>query len=318
MRRTRDNNWHLFLFLLPAIAAGFGIHYLVKKNKTTTVATTTTDKALGYRTLASDSASHDVATQIRHGVDRINKDQNEPEKDLAEDSTTDRTPAKFDDSCTSFELRGDGMAETHVSNEEWAKVMDLFHDSKAGLQTWLTAHKAEFPGGLVKWMSAQVEGAKLQRPPLAEEPDLNWRGIGVIAHSSTDADSVPLLRVGGGFIKLAVTDSKRASFELTRLLAEAWNPCDMPTGARGTWQPLLKCMGTKEQDWDYKKSCALGSQTEAGWAVATAVAVSVSPPGCMVPAFRTASVSQCVKKTAWLEEPKVTEVRLPASTGEKK
>jgi hypothetical protein len=67
---------------------------------------------------------------------------------------------------------------------------------------------------------------------------------------------------------------------------------------------LLKCMGLKEQDWDATKSCAAGSQSEAGWAVASAVAAKVSPPGCVLPAFQNAAVFQCVTKTAWFDFPK--------------
>jgi hypothetical protein len=307
MRRTRENNWQIVLFLVPAIAVGFGVHYMVKKSKTQVVAvatpTETADKALGYRALASKD-------------DEDSDSDESPEQDLSKE--THRSPAntktyskkelaelagKDDNTCSSFELRGDGMSETHVSNEEWAQVMGLFHDSKSGLQSWIVAHNAEFPGGLVKWMSEQVDNARIQRPPLAEEPDLNWRGIGVATRAGTVADSVPLIRVGGGFIKMVQAEPKRARFELTRLIAQAWNPCDMPTGAHATWQPLLQCMGLKEQDWDYKKSCAVGSQTEAAWAMSTAVAAVVSPPGCEIPAFKTASVGQCIKKTAWLAVP---------------
>jgi hypothetical protein len=313
MRRTRDNNWQFFLFLLPAIAAGFGIHYMMKKNKTVTVATTA-PSALEEKT--TGKFSHKLSDKIA----QMTEDRDTPEEDLKEEKNarapasvgegsvkTPVAPAKLpaesgDKVCTSFELRGDGMSETHVSNEEWTQVMTLFHQSKADLQSWLVSHNTELPGGLVKWMSEQVDNAKLQRPPLAEEPDLNWRGIGVVAHLGDTAENAgPLLRVGGGFVKMAVTEPQRAHFELTRLLAQSWSPCDMPTGARTAWQPLLKCMGLKEQEWDTQKACTTGSHSEAGWAVASAVAAKASPPGCVLPAFQNAAAFQCVTKTAWFE-----------------
>ncbi len=321
MRRTRDNNWQFFLFLLPAIAAGFGIHYMMKKNKTVTVATNTTSDTSHSTADADEKTTGKFSHHLTDKVAQMTADQDAPDEDLAVEKHT-RAPASVgaegpaktpavvakttssseDKTCNSFELRGDGMSETHVSNEEWTQVMNLFHQSKSDLQAWLVTHNTELPGGLVKWMSEQVDNAKLQRPPLAEEPDLNWRGIGVVARGDNDA---PLLRVGGGFVKMSVTEPQRAHFELTRLLAQSWSPCDMPTGARAAWQPLLKCMGLKEQDWDSQKSCAAGSQSDAGWAVASAVAAKVSPPGCILPAFQKAAVFQCVTKTAWFDFPKV-------------
>jgi hypothetical protein len=320
MRRTRDNNWQFFLFLIPAIAAGFGIHYMMKKNKTTNVATNTPSSMTRTTVDAEEKPTNKFSRNLTDKVAEMTADQDAPQEDLAVEKHS-RAPASVGDGekktsavvaakvstnpqdKTAFELRGDGMSETHVSNEEWTQVMTLFHQSKADLQAWLITHNTELPGGLVKWMSEQVENAKLQRPPLAEEPDLNWRGIGVVARTDSGENAAPLLRVGGGFVKMSVTEPQRAHFELTRLIAQAWSPCDMPTGARATWQPLLKCMGLKEQDWDYTKSCAIGTQSEAGWAVASAVAAKVSPPGCVLPAFQNAAVFQCLGKTAWFETP---------------
>jgi hypothetical protein len=326
MRRTRDNNWQFFLFLLPAIAAGFGIHYMMKKNKTVTIATNTPSADTRTTAETDEKTTSKFSHNLTDKVAQMTEDRDTPDEDLTVEKNT-RAPASVgasetktppvaakvstssvtngaDKTCTSFELRGDGMTETHVSNEEWTQVMTQFHQSKADLQAWLVTHNTELPGGLVKWMSEQIENAKLQRPPLAEEPDLNWRGIGVVAHNDTGENAGPLLRVGGGFVKMSVTEPGRTHFELTRLLAQSWSPCDMPTGARATWQPLLKCMGLKEQDWDSKKSCAAGTQSEAGWAVASAIAVKVSPPGCVLPAFQNAAVFQCVTNTAWFDYPK--------------
>jgi hypothetical protein len=348
MRRTRENSWQYVLFLVPAIAAGFGIQYLVKKHKgaanSSMVASSNSsnsgDSTKGYREIAHE---HDRKDRLdSEGEDRdedqtgtetaktnaMTDDQDVPQKDLKRQQTVaeGRDPASTGSSlnsslnslgdgqvCSSFELRGDGMSETHFSNEEWTKVMDLFHESKTDLQAWLVTHKSEFPGGLSNWMSQQVENAKIQRPPVSDEPDLSWRGIGVLAHNGSGTDSTPLIRIGGGFVKMVVTQPKRARFELSRLIAQSWNPCDLPTGAMATWEPLLKCMGVKPADWDSTKSCAAGSESEAGWAVASAVAATASPPGCTLPAFKAASTFSCVTKTAWLEQPADATVRVPAS-----
>jgi len=344
MRRTRDNSWQYILFLVPAIAAGFGIQYLVKKHKGAPVSTTVANSGTttAYRDLAhehngrpdhrdfeGEDRDEDQSGTDQAKANAMTDDQDVPQKDLAKQKKVadNRDPASATtgttsgatsdgDTCSSFELRGDGMAETHFSNEEWTKVMDVFHESKTDLQGWLVAHKTEFPGGLSNWMSQQIEAAKVQRPPVSDEPDLSWRGIGVLARTGAGTESIPLIRIGGGFVKMVVTQPKRARFELSRLLAQSWNPCDLPTGAMATWEPLLKCMGVKQQDWDTTKSCAAGSESEAGWAVASAVAATASPPGCTLPAFKTVSTFSCVTKTAWLEAPADATIRVPASVSD--
>jgi hypothetical protein len=339
MRRTRDNSWQYILFLVPAIAAGFGIQYLVKKHKGAPVSTpvANSETTTAYRDLAHEHHPHDDhrdfegedRAEDQSGTDQakataLTEDQDVPQKDLGKTqrvsdsrdpaSSTASGPGMDGETCSSFELRGDGMAETHFSNEEWTKVMDVFHESKTDLQGWLVAHKTEFPGGLSNWMSQQIEAAKVQRPPVSEEPDLSWRGIGVLARTGAGTESVPLIRIGGGFVKMVVTQPKRARFELSRLLAQSWNPCDLPTGAMATWEPLLKCLGVNQQDTS--KACAAGSESEAGWAVASAVAATASPPGCTLPAFKTVSAFSCVTKTAWLEPPADATIRVPASVND--
>lgn len=151
MRKTRDNNWQFFLFLLPAIAAGFGIHYMMKKNKTTTVATNTP----AAEEKSTSKFSRDLTEKVTKMTEEVTADRDAPDEDLAVEKNT-RAPASVgetsaktppvaagatlvtgtDKTCTSFELRGDGMTETHVSNEEWTQVMNLFHQSKTDLQAW--------------------------------------------------------------------------------------------------------------------------------------------------------------------------------------
>jgi hypothetical protein len=68
----------------------------------------------------------------------------------------------------------------------------------------------------------------------------------------------------------------------------------------------------KEQEWDSKKTCSAGSESEAGWAIGSAVAYSVSAPGCVLPIFENAAIFHCITKTAWL----TTDSRAPASVVE--
>src|SRR5690606_26170291 len=137
-------------------------------------------------------------------------------------------------------------------------------------------------------MEERVRGLRLQRPPAAEEPDLSWRGIASLTEDSLGY----MVRVGGGFIKLAQKDPPRARFELARLLAQSWAPCELTkNGVDGAaiWAPLLKCLGVEE-----KAGCAAGSYSEAGWAISTTLAAVVANPGCTVPAFAEAERAKCV------------------------
>jgi hypothetical protein len=192
-------------------------------------------------------------------------------------------------SCQSIEYRGEGPTRTKISKAEWARVITQFHAVKDDLLDWLDKHRKEFPDKLAEAMDQQVKRLKIQRPPATEEPDVAWRGIGVW---TTNTHNEGVLRMGSGFVKLVVKQPSRARFELARLVAQSWAPCELERlGAGDAWAPLLKCLDVKDDN-----ACGNGSYSEAGWAVSSALAAAVAPPGCTVPAFQPVATAACVKK----------------------
>ncbi len=197
--------------------------------------------------------------------------------------------AEVANKCASIEYRGDGPEHTKITKDEWGKVMTAFHGAKGELLTWLRKHKRELPDRTAKLMEKQVRELRIQRPPAVEEPDLTWRGIGVWTQ---DVAGAPMLRVGSGFVKLVNKQAARGKFEMTRLVAQAWAPCELQrVDAGAPWDPLLKCLNINEE-----RACAAGTYSEGGWAVSSAIATKLANPGCAVPAFADASMAACLKK----------------------
>ena len=103
-----------------------------------------------------------------------------------------------------------------------------------------------------------------------------------------------MIRVGGGFFKLVTKNPARARFELARLLAQTWSPCEMhKLGGQAPWKGFLSCMQMSAQA-DPAKDCGPSSFSETGWAVSSALAAVASPPGCRIPAFDQKPVSRCL------------------------
>jgi hypothetical protein len=101
-----------------------------------------------------------------------------------------------------------------------------------------------------------------------------------------------MIRVGGGFLQLVKKDPKRAKFELARLISQTWSPCELKKMKLGNiWKSTLDCLNLKELDF----GCSEGSYSESGWAVSTAVALTVANPGCSIPAFNGADIAKCLK-----------------------
>ncbi len=191
--------------------------------------------------------------------------------------------------CSNLEFRGDGPDGTKVTKEEWARVMTVFHGAKGELLGWLRRYKKELPDKTAYIMEAQVRNLKIQRPPALEEPDLTWRGIGVWGK---DQRGEPILRLGSGFVKLVMRNPQRGKFEMTRLVAQSWAPCELQRMDAGApWELLLTCMGVSEA-----QSCGTGTYSESGWAVSSVLASLVSNPGCTLPAFTQGSVAACAKR----------------------
>lgn len=207
--------------------------------------------------------------------------------------------------CTSAEYRGNGFQNTIVDQKSWEEVMSLYHSIKADFAKWLDTNRKEIPDKTRTWMSVRMRALAIQRAPANEEPDLAWRGIGVYSDSTGNN---PIVRLGGGYISLLRSTPKRAKFELTRLLAQSWAPCEFQkAGVQSIWKPLLKCAGlTSEQaiTGGVGDSCGVGTYSESGWAVSSLLAVSLYNPWCDLPALKDAKVDKCIKPIpllAWKE-----------------
>jgi hypothetical protein len=190
--------------------------------------------------------------------------------------------------CAQIEYRGEGPEATKITKAEWGAVMDQFHASKRELLGWLEKHRHDLSASAAQAMERQVRDLKIQRPPASDEPDLAWRGIGVYGQNS---DGEPIVKLGGGFVALTARHPARARFEMARLLAQAWAPCELSrvSALDTTWSPLLKCLGYNES-----QNCGSGTYSESGWAVSTTVAASLWPPGCQIPAFKVPELAKCM------------------------
>jgi hypothetical protein len=206
--------------------------------------------------------------------------------------------------CESVEYRGPDNGR--MTDEQWRKTMVQFHNAKHDLLTWLADHRTTVPKEVAEHMESEVKELRLQRPPTPDFPDLAFRGIGLWTRPSGER---PIIKLGGGFGKLAENAPGRARFELSRLIAQTWSPCELAHSpvahhlpAGGAFAEMLSCLSVKDDN-----ACAPGSFSEAGWAVSSAIAAVASPPGCTVPAFAEGVGASCLKEIQ-------PSVRAPAST----
>jgi hypothetical protein len=104
---------------------------------------------------------------------------------------------------------------------------------------------------------------------------------------------------------------QRSRFEIARLVAQSWAPCELERiGATQPWGALLQCLNVDSG------SCGVGSYSESGWAVSTAVAAFVAPPGCEVPALA-GGAHECVRRIpVGRERAPASAPEPPAPTGE--
>ncbi len=314
MRRMRT--WYI---LIPVAVVALGLGFWVQRNPfSISFETTSQKKTMRFPDFSIDTAvKRDVAsvegTEIPHGADTVTDPQNDtqitsqnlaaPSKALQDDialMTSTQLEPLVKGQCSSVEFPGAGPAASLVSREQWTGVMKVFHQSKADLLKWLQNHKTDFSEKTFGVMDKQIRGLMIRRPPTAEEPDLSWRGIAVWGVDNANA---PVVRLGGGFVQLLKSDPARARFELTRLVAQSWAPCELERVQAGyAWAPLLKCLNVTEGI----EACGSGKISEAGWAVSSALAFEISQPGCKVPALAEDSISGCVKNTTYRDLASVT------------
>lgn len=203
--------------------------------------------------------------------------------------------------CAVLEFAGEGPSLTKAPKEkDWAPVRAAFHKAKSDLETWVDQSSAKLPTATRDALKERIRTVRIQRPPTPEEPDLAWRGIGVL---SRDEKGGSLLRIGSGFLRLVQEQPVRARFELTRLVAQsALAPCELNrVGMDGEslWRPLAQCLNVK--GGMNASACEGQAFSEAGWAISTALAHRLAPSGCEVPAMAVETGPGCLKQSvAWL------------------
>jgi hypothetical protein len=190
--------------------------------------------------------------------------------------------------CTAEEFPGEGPSRK-FTEAEWTRFTTLFYGAKGDLIHWLKKHQGRLPAQTADALEARLRSVKLVQPTKISQADIPWRGTGVLTQ---DPAGNPLVELGPGFAQLMEKRPERARFEMMRLLAQSWSPCaiarkDVPQ----PWAGFLQCMKIDEA-----QACPVNSYSEGGWAVSTAVAQEVAPPGCRIPAFADAGAADCARK----------------------
>jgi hypothetical protein len=219
-----------------------------------------------------------------------------------------RSPAGSPETlCSSVEYPSRGRSK--LTRDEEARVEQAFAAAKVDLLRWLDRNHKNFRPYSFETLREQVQQLELRVPTSNDDPDLRWRGIGVWTR---EAGGSPILRVGPGFATLVERDPERARFELIRLAALGWAPCELARVGARPWGAYLQCMGIAETD----RGCGVGNYSEAGWAVSSAVATMVAKgtksPGCTLPAFAEPARAGCPQ--ALLKKETRHDDRQPSST----
>jgi hypothetical protein len=192
--------------------------------------------------------------------------------------------------CKSMEYWGNGNRETSVTQKDWKIVLERFHKSKQLLGGWLKEAQEQIPQESIAWMESQLKELKLIRPTSPDEPDLRWRGIGLWRRD--DAGNGSLL-LTSGFVKLVVKHPERGLFEMARLVAQVWSPCEFKRMEKDApWKELLTCLEVEDD-----QGCESGSYSESGWAVSTSLSAVLTAPGCSLPAIHAENRWSCVQSS---------------------
>jgi hypothetical protein len=154
-------------------ASVFLIHYVARNYRGQP------DRAVasGETASATEDASHEPATEeLTSGGDAFAP---VPKRKVAKLPSADA-----EGQCVRVEYPGDGPTLTRISAAEWGGIVKLFHASKSKLTGYLNARRSELGAKEAGIMAAQLRALKIARPPIADEPDLAWRGLGVFARES--------------------------------------------------------------------------------------------------------------------------------------
>lgn len=198
--------------------------------------------------------------------------------------------------CGSAEFFGAGPEQTQMDPVLWSQFMGEYHAAKNNLIQWVSANKAYFSDAFIKEMEDEVRGTRVMRPQNQIEPDLTWRGVAAWTRPRAGAvengERPALIHVGSGFLQLFQKNRGRARFEIARLLAQSWSPCEMARSKDSkVFKEFYSCMGLTESQTE----CKAGAVSEATWALSTAVASLVSQPGCQIQAFADEKSAACLK-----------------------
>jgi len=200
-----------------------------------------------------------------------------------------------DKQCASLEFAGAGPELTEVDASLWARFMVDYRQIKEELVGWLHQNAEFFPSSQLAKMELEIRQSRVMRPQAQLQPDLSWRGVAVWtrpqAGTIVEGERPALIQVGDGFLKLYQKDRSRARFELTRVLAQAWAPCELGNGkSSAAWDSVLQCLGFSKN----QIGCAAGVVSETAWATSSAVAVLLNPPACELPAFQGGKLQSCL------------------------
>lgn len=295
MRRKRVWLW-LFCFVVAAAAVGF--QYYLKSGK----------KGFGLDRLSaliakpSDYQKHsgvgyEDPNMRDEDFDRDTRSKKEREAELRARADWERIKhlknflkdRKRQPACQTVEYVGSGPKHKDPSTEIMSGTVAMFRQVKQDLMSWLKTRESRIPEATAKEMRKTMESLSLVTPPHETGMDLNWRGIGIW---EKDSDG-PVIRIGGGFYELFQRDQKRAKFELTRLAAQTWAPCEL-AGQKidSPWAALMSCLG-----YEGTMGCGKNEISDAGWALSSAVAAVLAPIECDLPAFAEDRMAACLFET---------------------
>ena len=284
----RDQAWQVMLFAISISVVAFGIGFYVKKKhaspksplfarKSTREVASTEERPkerkeqLTNKHDESEETEHSkkpeqvhhesnhktISSLLKEALSPSLKSEHAEERPSESEHVIETEPVVQKGVCQNIELPGDGFQRTQISREDWNKVIGQFNQAKKILKNWLTRIQSSLPEKTVSFMSAQLDAIKMVQPPTTDEPDLSWRGIGV--WSKNDQEE-PSIKLGSGFVKWVIKQPKRTLFEMTRLLAQTWAPCEMQSVDAGSmWDSFLSCLDVVEE-----QACGAGYTRKEG------------------------------------------------------
>ncbi|MBN22986.1 MAG: hypothetical protein CL678_17000 [Bdellovibrionaceae bacterium] len=178
-----------------------------------------------------------------------------------------------------------GSFEISPESEETLikKIHLTFDQSKKKLKRWLKNHNHLMNDAQYSQLEEQLNRVSLEFPASQVAKDLMWRGA--LFLEVEDSESF-VVRGGNSWMWTYKNDLKRAEYEMTRVIAQAWSPC-LLLKSSGVWNQALECASI-----DF--SCKGAGRDEAGHWIASAVAHWVSPMDCQIPLFKKKDQAQCL------------------------